>query len=395
MDRRNQELRIAVLQRVCPEYRIPLFGRLSSKLGSKFILFIGQDVPNSKVKSSADLGDINHKKLETRFLKLGSRIFPWHIGLIAELRKFDPDVVICEGESHFIGYVQAIAYRYRYKISTALIHWCFISLPGWSSVGGNGFRALIKKFFRRFFDAFLVYSSYSKECLIKLGQPSEKIFVATNVGNVERFIDISDLMTESTPEARAKLGLSERFTALYVGTLDEVKRPGVMLDIARLCDSRNFNFVLLGTGPLLAELRQRVVRENLPNVYLPGRVVRDLPLFFRAADVLVVPGRGGIVISEAMAFGLPVIVHQADGIEYDLIQNGETGFILPSGNVDDFRETLEFLSKNPNQCKKMGIMSKQIIKSRFTTANMVDQIIFAARFARNTRNSFGNDLYHG
>ena len=38
-----------------------------------------------------------------------------------------------------------------------------------------------------------------------------------------------------------------------------------------------------------------------------------------SADVVVVPGRGGIVISEAMVHGVPVIVHQADGTEYELV----------------------------------------------------------------------------
>jgi len=82
-----------------------------------------------------------------------------------------------------------------------------------------------------------------------------------------------------------------------------------MLDLAKECDRVNFNFVLLGSGSLLDELRDRATCENLSNVFLPGRVVDELPLYYRAANVLLIPGRDGIVISEAMAFGLPVIVH--------------------------------------------------------------------------------------
>ena len=44
------------------------------------------------------------------------------------------------------------------------------------------------------------------------------------------------------------------------------------------------------------------------------------------ADIVYVPGRGGMIISEAMAFACPVILHEADGTEYDLVINGKTGF---------------------------------------------------------------------
>ena len=41
-----------------------------------------------------------------------------------------------------------------------------------------------------------------------------------------------------------------------------------MLDLASVCDAERFNFVLLGAGEMLDELRERVLREKLSNVYL-------------------------------------------------------------------------------------------------------------------------------
>lgn len=348
-------------------------------------LFIGCDLPESKVRNAPNLVAVNHRQLKTNFIKLGSRVFPWHIGLIRELRKFNPDVILCEGESHFAGYLQAIWYKLFFNRRVALMHWCFISLPGWPTIGGKGLRALLKAFFRRFFDAFVVYSSFSKECLQKLGQPGEKIFVAINVGDIQRFIAFSDGMTDSKSEARAKLGLPERFTVLYTGTLDEVKRPEVFLDLAKELDRDNFNFVLLGGGALLEPLKERAAREGLSNVFLPGRVTENLPLYHRAADVLLIPGRGGIVISEAMAFGLPVIVHEADGTEYDLIQDGVTGLMLKGGRVKDFREALEKLVKVPSLCAEMGQNGERLLKERFTTENMVRQIVRAGNYAKSVR----------
>ena len=382
---KKTRLRIAVLQRVCPSYRVALFRQFSETKHVDFRLFIGEDIPESKVKSAADLTSIKYIKLNTRFIQIGHRIFPWHKGLVDELRHFAPDVILCEGESHFLGYLQAIYYKLLYNKKVGLMHWCFISLPGeLHRLGSVPFK--IKSFFRRYFDAFVVYSSYSKQRLIELGQPQEKIFVATNVGDVQKFLQMSASLTESKSEARKKLKLPERFTVLYSGTLDENKRPSMLLDMAKVCDSEKFNFVLLGNGLLFDFLQDRVSHEQLSNVFLPGRVVEDLSLYYRAADVLLIPGRGGIVMSEALAFGVPVIVHQADGTEYDLIQEGITGLYVSGDGVSDFHEAVIFLQENQRECSNMGINGRKLIENRFTTQNMVNNIIDAAYYTKNMIN---------
>lgn len=375
-------LKLAILQRVCTGYRTALFRRLSEEPGVEAMLFIGEDVPNSKVRNAPNLRGINHRKLPTRFLRLGKRILPWHVDLADRLREFNPDVILCEGESHFIGYLQAIYYKLFCAKSVALMHWCFISLPGWPSVGGSGHRSWIKRFFRRFFDAFVVYSSFSKDSLASLGQPVEKIFVATNVGDVEQFIAASDCLPESRMEARRRINLPERFTVLFLGTLDANKRPDVMVDLAKSYANQSVNVVLLGGGDMLESLRVRVDREGLTNVFLPGRVTEELPLFCRGSDVLLIPGRGGIVISEGMAFGLPVIVHQADGTEYDLVKNGETGVLLSQGSVEEMRGAVDLLRADASLCDRMGKNGQQVVRNRFSTDNMVKQIVRAARYAR-------------
>ena len=176
----DRGMRIAVLQRVCADYRVGLFSALGSVGNVEMRLFIGHDVPGTKVKGVGVCPGVSVTKLETRFIRLGRRILPVHVGLVDELRKFRPTVVLCEGESHFVGYLQAIYYRLRYDRRARLIHWCFISLPGrpkkrWGVAEG------VKAYFRRHFSAFLVYSSFSRDRLVELGVDPRKVFVATNV----------------------------------------------------------------------------------------------------------------------------------------------------------------------------------------------------------------------
>ena len=378
-------MRIAVLQRVCADYRVGLFSALGSVGNVEMRLFIGHDVPGTKVKGVGVCPGVSVTQLETRFIRLGRRILPVHVGLVDELRKFRPTVVLCEGESHFVGYLQGIYYRLRYDRRARLIHWCFIALPGgpkrrWGVAEG------VKAYFRRHFGAFLVYSSFSRDRLVELGVDPRKVFVATNVGDVEKSLEQSDAITETKGEARKILGLPDRFTVLYVGTLSRNKRPDVVLDLARQCEPERYSFVALGAGDLLAELRTRVARRGLQNVRLAGKVTDQLPLYYRAADVLLMPGRGGIVISEAMAFGVPVVVHQADGTEYDLVRNGITGVVVSAGAVEDFREALEELRNDPVRCAAMGSASRQLVERRWNTGNMVCQIVRAAEYLRAASN---------
>ena len=379
-----RRIRFAILQRVCPAYRIALFAALSRVDGVEVRLFFGDDVPGTMAWSAPHLGAVPVTRLQTRFVRFGRRILPLHVGLLDALRRFAPDVILCEGESHFLGYLQAIYYRFRYARDTALLHWCLTALPGERS---GKYRAgeLAKAFLRRYFEAFVVYSSYSRQRLIELGEASEQIFVATNVGDVDRHLALADSIAESKSAARRRLGLPDRFTVLYVGTLGRNKRPDLMLDLARGLPHGDYSFVLVGSGDGLEGLRTRASSDDIGNVYLPGRVTTKLAWYYRAADVLLIPGRGGIVISEAMAFGLPVVVHHADGTEYDLVCDGVTGLRLSEGGSEHFRNALELLHDNLERCAEMGAEGRRRLQRCWTTDNMVRQITRAADYARATR----------
>ena len=224
------------------------------------------------------------------------------------------------------------------------------------------------------FDHFLTYSSFGKRRLLDLGHSPDRVHVATNVADTSAHLQHADRLHVSATQARALLNIPEKFTVLFVGTLERNKRPGLILDLAKITTNTDYNFILLGDGTLLTCLRESVRREGLPNVYLPGRVSKELPLYYRAADVLLVPGRAGMVISEAMAWSLPVIVCEADGTEYDLVSNGETGIHLEKNSVIAFRESIERLRLRPREREEMGAAARQRLIGSFLTEHMTTNI---------------------
>ncbi len=372
----NSKPKVIVLQRVCPNYRVALFERLTHLTNMAVELFIGDDVPNTKVKSAVGLEGVVYRRLKTRFVNILGRVLPWHVGLINTLRVDQPDIILCEAESNFFGYVQAIVYKVFFNRKVSLVHWCYIELPGVPNER-NPFLGLLKRFTRTFFSAFVVYSSFSQKALLKRGIDEDKIFVATNVGDTDKFIS-QDLQTlETTTQAKQKLALPAGFTVLFLGTLDANKHPDMLLDLAQRLPSDQYNFVLLGGGNMLEALRLRVKEQGLSNVFLPGRVVDLLPLYLRSADTLMIPGRGGIIMSEAMCFGVPVIVHQADGTEYDLIDNDVTGILLEQGSLDEFEQAVTQLNANPQQYQRLANNSRELINTHFSTDYMLEQVVKA------------------
>lgn len=373
-------MKAVILQRVIPSYRVSVFRRITSCSDLDVVVFHGEDLDELKARNSRDLTGINCVTLKAVAIVLFGRVFTWHIGLLQALKKARPDVIVCEAESHFLGYLTAIFYKLAFSQHTRLVMWCFYGLPGLNSER-SVFHGFVKSFARRFFSGFISYTTYGKNFLIGKGFDRGIITTAVNVCDTYRFLALDSELRVSQKEAKDRLGLARNFVISYFGTLDSVKRPELMLDICSELDADKFHCLIVGDGPLYNKLLTRLNVDCLGGATLVGRVEKDLALYYRASDVVVVPGRGGIVISEAMCFGVPVIAYQADGVEYDLVIQNETGVIASEGSVLDFVSQIQKLEANPELLKLMGENSKDLIIKKFNTNNMAEKVLHAVRLA--------------
>ena len=82
-----------------------------------------------------------------------------------------------------------------------------------------------------------------------------------------------------------------------------------------------------------------------------------LPGVYRAADILVLPSEYepfGLVVNEAMLCGRPVIVSDRVGAKYDLVREGETGFVYPCGDIEALARILREVLPDRERLRKMG-----------------------------------------
>jgi glycosyltransferase involved in cell wall biosynthesis len=68
-------------------------------------------------------------------------------------------------------------------------------------------------------------------------------------------------------------------------------------------------------------------------------------------------------MNEAMNFRLPIIVSNVVGTAYDLVKEGENGFITQVGDINAIAQKIDYFNKNRDSIKKMGKKSFDIIQN--------------------------------
>ncbi len=159
--------------------------------------------------------------------------------------------------------------------------------------------------------------------------------VLSNMVNTEEFY----------PSDRSE---SENYTYLFVGSLHDKKNPTMLLEafIKEHKKDPSLRLILAGEGVLMGALKNRVAEEGITDaVSFPGFLRgEDVAKTMRCADAFVLPSRFetfGIVVVEAMASGLPVIMTRCGGVDSHII-DGENGCVIEQ-DESRLREAMNFV----------------------------------------------------
>lgn len=181
---------------------------------------------------------------------------------------------------------------------------------------------------------------------------------------------------------RTRLALGVAVDAPLVGSVAvfrRQKRLDLWLRVAKALVSRRptAKFVLIGDGPLRAEVEAGIVANGLQgSVLLPG-LQSDVRPYLAAMDsYLMTSDFEGLPVAllEAMASGVVPVTTDAGGIP-DVIQPGECGFMLPRGDVEGIVAALHtVLDASAEQREAWGAAARARIQDHFSTATMMREI---------------------
>jgi D-inositol-3-phosphate glycosyltransferase len=181
-------------------------------------------------------------------------------------------------------------------------------------------------------------------------------------------VDLERFRPTAKRDARAALGLNDERIILFVGRIEPLKGLDILINAAALLESDVDSSVLVVGGDetsesQVAELRELARDRGIEHrVAFVGAVDHDqLPLYYNAADVCVVPSHYesfGLVAVEAMASGVPVIASRVGGLA-GTVRDGETGYLIPWLCPEPFAERIELLLANEPLRHNLGQAARE------------------------------------
>ncbi|HWY30218.1 MAG TPA: glycosyltransferase, partial [Candidatus Acidoferrum sp.] len=132
--------------------------------------------------------------------------------------------------------------------------------------------------------------------------------------------------------------------------------------------TETWELVLLGDGPLRPELCRQIAALGLKeHVFMRGfKQYAELPVFYGLARAFIhasTTEQWGLVVNEAMASGLPVLVSNRCGCAMDLVREASTGFTFDPLNTEQMADLMSRCSKTPDDLVDMGKAAQILISS--------------------------------
>lgn len=191
-----------------------------------------------------------------------------------------------------------------------------------------------------------------------------------SVSTIYNGFDPKQFFPVAKEEARRRLGLPEREkSVLFVGNLLPVKGVHFLLQAFKqiVPDGNGIRLYLVGDGPLRAELARQAEELGIAaHVTFLGRKPYDeIPLWISSADVVALTSLSeGLpsILLETMGCGRPMVATDVGGIS-EVLRNGETGWLVPSENVEHIAASLREILEDEELCRRMGEQALEASKS--------------------------------
>lgn len=243
-------------------------------------------------------------------------------------------------------------------------------------------RNLYLRWFYRYVDAFCYIGEEARMHLVRRGISSKRMFFSPYAVDAGLFEQQKQEFTRDAVRSELKIR-DGQLVIVFSGKLIPRKAPMLLMQaIAKLPDASRVTVLMVGEGPLRAEL-DAAGRAILGDRLLVTGFVNQSQIgkYYSAADVFVLPSEfetWGLVVNEAMNFGLPVVVSSQVGCRRDLVIEGETGLSFEVGNAASLSRCLARFLSDPSLGPHMGRKAAAHI-GQYSVDRSVSGIVEAVR----------------
>jgi glycosyltransferase involved in cell wall biosynthesis len=243
-----------------------------------------------------------------------------------------------------------------------------------SSISGRTLRSLSNAVTRRVLrdSRFVfVYGTQAKEDALALGASEDQIVIAKH-SIPDTHFDCAQhhLSSEERLAMRRNLGLHDGPLFLCVSQL--IPRKGIQDLLEAFSQVRRTHpeaqLLLIGKGVLDAMVQARARDSGGALAWLPGVPYAEIPKYYLLSDCFVFPTHfdaWGFMINESHWSKLPVISSDAAFAARDLIVHGQSGLVVPAGNVAALAEAMEYGLDHPSEMRRMAECGYHFVKTQW------------------------------
>lgn len=152
---------------------------------------------------------------------------------------------------------------------------------------------------------------------------------------------------------------------ISIGRLDEQKGFDILIDVWKKVNAKHPDWILeiYGEGSLRKKLQEKIDLLNLEDSLILKGNEKNIQSKYLENSIYVMSSRYegfGMVLIEAMSCGLPLISFDCPCGPKDIIKDGENGFLVEFGNIEEMAEKINYLIENEEKRIEMGKKSKEL-----------------------------------
>lgn len=293
------------------------------------------------------------------------------IGLAKSLKKIKPDMVYLIGPETDDMIFQVALVRKIFMPDTKIT---LFTMRGLDMPLHNIMYRLRWKLVRSIVDAFYCHCPRSMEILRTQGKVKQPIYMQTQVGVP---IDIFKPDVTKRKRIRERLGIKD--DEYLFGSVSRINiRKGLLDILAALPVKAKWKFLMIGSGPDQEIIEAAVQKQGLSKqVLLLGKVAYpyEVAEFMNALDCSVLMSKTSseyvdtfaLTVAQSMAVGLPVIVSDSGGLDY---QVGKEGMVVHEGDVEGLHQAMEFISSHPDEGRRIGKVMRERLLNSFSVPHL-------------------------
>lgn len=369
------------MQAMCKQYRVPLFLRMHHDLAADGIdLRVAYSAPagnHAQRSDDADLPPEIGTRIPATSLLRGRLLLQLPLKQIAQA-----EVVIVEhAVKHLLNFPLLLSSMLSMKKLAFWVHGGPLRHPSSPLL-----RPLRKASMLRA-DWLFTYTQGVADALVELGADSRRITALQNAIDLADFRNALGQVTEvEIAGKRAELGIpADGHVALFCGSLYPGRGADFLVQSGERIAARDpkFHLIVIGSGPQKDDIAEQA--RSRPWLHYLGSVFGDRrAVFFRMAQLSLMPYLAGLGILDAMAAGLPYIVTGARSTnpEIEYLVEGVTG-ITTGDSMQKYADAVDSLLRDEDRLARMSEASREA-SHNYSIENM------AANFERGIRACLAN-----